>query len=238
MCTVTFIPQNKGFILTSNRDETRTRNARHLVTESLNKKIEAFYPRDTQHGGTWLATSEVGHVVCMLNGAFVPYDRSVLYPASRGALPLYLLEERSLDKLFHEFPMHRVAPYTMVYFDGEQLQEIRYDGDEIHHTLMNKNASQIWSSVTLYPEDVRMRRVEYFNQFLKRHELPSADALMRFHSSQPFGDNTNDFIMNRQGKVETVSITQVVVDDTNVTMRHQNLIEDETIEINRNLVVI
>jgi len=55
------------------------------------------------------------------------------------------------------------------------------------------------------------------------HRLPS--TVYRLHQSGSIGDPENDYVMNRNGRVCTVSITQIVLRDNQVRMQYNNLLE-------------
>jgi hypothetical protein len=55
------------------------------------------------------------------------------------------------------------------------------------------------------------------------HRLPS--TVYKLHQSGSVGDPENDYVMNRGGRVCTVSITQIVLRDSQVRMRYNDLLE-------------
>ena len=54
MCIVSFIPTEKGFTLTSNRDEQIDRSC-DKPEFHVNNKATLIYPKDSILGGTWFA---------------------------------------------------------------------------------------------------------------------------------------------------------------------------------------
>jgi len=58
------------------------------------------------------------------------------------------------------------------------------------------------------------------------HQAPvsSPRSLISLHLKGSIGDPENDFVMNRAGKVQTVSITQVIVHEKSARMRHLDLL--------------
>ena len=86
MCTVTYIPQKNGMILTSNRDEHISRGiALYPEFYQLNDKKLAF-PKDSKAGGTWFISNEQGDAGVLLNGAFEKHIPQPTYRKSRGWL--------------------------------------------------------------------------------------------------------------------------------------------------------
>jgi len=78
MCTVTYLPLKKGFILTSNRDERLLRKPSTVPQIQLINKVAVLFPRDMEANGTWMATAQNGRSVCLLNGAFEPHHHNPL----------------------------------------------------------------------------------------------------------------------------------------------------------------
>jgi hypothetical protein len=86
-------------------------------------------------------------------------------------------------------------------------------------------------------------REQVFRQWLTRHSLPSdidrpstvhrpsstvsrlPSAIYRLHQTGSVGDPENDYVMNRSGRVCTVSITQIVFRGNQVRMRYSDLLE-------------
>ncbi len=79
MCTVTVIPSGAGFRLVSNRDELRTRPPCEAPkVRTLESGARAIWPADRLAGGTWIAASDRGLALTLLNGN--PADPVALPP--------------------------------------------------------------------------------------------------------------------------------------------------------------
>jgi hypothetical protein len=223
MCTVTFWSSRKGFTITSNRDEHASRNARKLHKVVSKTGVEVYFPQDELRGGSWFAATDDGRVGCILNGAFEPYDVSQEWPESRGRMLLNYFDFADKEKFAGSYDFEKVAPFTFVVFDVE-LEEWKFDGKNLYRRSLDQKEKHIWSSVTLYPKPVRQARVSAFRSFQEMFADPDPVHLMDFHSSQPFGDGTNDFVMDRNGKVQTVSITQFTTVVKPEQIHHKDLI--------------
>ncbi len=84
MCTVTFIPVNDRYYITSNRDEKRIRSQAifpQVHTENGNKII---YPQDADAGGSWIAMHGNGNAAVLLNGAFEKHEPDPPYKKKPG----------------------------------------------------------------------------------------------------------------------------------------------------------
>ena len=70
MCTVTFVRTEKGFILTSNRDE---KSARKTIKPKVYKHGEKslVYPKDELAGGTWVSTNANNRIACLLSRSLI-----------------------------------------------------------------------------------------------------------------------------------------------------------------------
>jgi hypothetical protein len=85
-----------------------------------------------------------------------------------------------------------------------------------------------WSSVTLYPEDVRVWRKSLFEKWLVAHQDFDQDEIMRFHRYGSGDDNWNGFVMNREERVKTLSISSVQKLSNTFVFRHSDLVAGET----------
>ena len=65
MCTVTFIPHQNGFYLTSNRDEKVTRSKAIHPKIVEHNQVKLIYPKDNDHNGTWICLKENNLAACL-----------------------------------------------------------------------------------------------------------------------------------------------------------------------------
>src|SRR5688572_14033689 len=140
MCTVTYIPQEKGFILTSNRDERTDRlTSGHIVNSEIDG-TQIYFPQDMQAGGTWIAAAENGYSLCLLNGAFQPYKSNGVSKKSRGLMLLDFFgygADVGLNSDPSHFTRHYdfrgIEPFTLLFarlHDNKRLLcELRWDGE-------------------------------------------------------------------------------------------------------------
>ena len=208
MCTVSYLPLNDGYILTSNRDETPLRKATEVVSETRHKEVITF-PRDPNSGGSWFAVSDSGRVACLLNGAFEPFEISQKYPLSRGTVLIHSFDYQSADQFVEKYDFSPTAPFTLLLLRDRDIHEIIWDGVQIHHAMLDPTIHHFWSSVTLYPPDVRTWRRELFHDWVTGQRHYDQDAIIGFHKYGGKGDEANDFVMNRGEKVKTLSISSV-----------------------------
>jgi uncharacterized protein with NRDE domain len=223
MCTVTYIPAKNSFFLTSNRDEKQTR----LRAEEPNWQKFAsgnlLFPKDGNAGGTWMALHENGNAMVLLNGGFVPHVSIPPYRKSRGLIFLDVFDHPRPIDAFTQIHLHKIEPFTLVIRQPEQLFEARWDGQEKAITELDAASAYIWSSVTLYTEDVIAKRKAWFEAFQKEYNEIGAKELLHFHRFAGDGDGTNDVLMNRNNEMLTVSITQLQRRDELSFMQYHDL---------------
>ena len=226
MCTVTFIPTSENdFILTSNRDESPKRRTLmpdyHIID---GRKL--LYPMDANAGGTWIGISDRKRLVCVLNGAFKKHKRNPPYRESRGNIAKTLLVVNSASETIDSMDCSGIEPFTMIIVDWKQglnLMEFVWDGTN-KHVAHRPNAPRLWSSSTLYDEQMKAQRQHWFSE-LRAEKTLTADVLLEFHEKKESGNPDLGLVMNR-GYVQTTSITQVQRLGEEVRMRHHDLVHD------------
>jgi uncharacterized protein with NRDE domain len=230
MCTVTYIPKGPGdYILTSNRDENWKRSPQQLTQKEVNGQ-QLTFPRDTAAGGTWIVCSSQDRMVCLLNGAFEKHSHRPPYRRSRGLMVLDHFDFPDAKSFFSTYEFEGMEPFTMIIYDRGQLWEARWDEQRLHTQQLDENSTHIWSSSTLYPPPIRTKRVQWFEDWKKGRTDFSLEAIYHLHRHGGEGDPENDYVMNRDGKVQTVSITQVVKMEEDHRMIYHDLLRDNRIE--------
>lgn len=223
MCTVSFIYKgNQEFVLTSNRDESPTRATNLPVAyEVLGAKM--IYPKDAVAGGTWIGMSEKKRVVCLLNGGFRIHKRLPEYRHSRGIVVKDFLASDVILETVEAYNLDLIEPFTIVIVDwneGIQLFELVWDGTQKHFQKLPLTIPHIWSSSTLYTEEMKQLRRDWFADFQQKNAL-NAVSILDFHQNAGIGDVNVDTMMDR-GVVKTISITQVEKSEEIVTMKYQD----------------
>ena len=222
MCTVSYLPTQNGFILTSNRDESPDRGISEVATLEDGEQI-IYFPKDPAAGGSWFGFSSSGTVACLLNGAYEPYDRSQVFPKSRGIILLESFKYPTARVFAEQHDLSETAPFTIVIESNGEISQTIWDGRSATFDILDPDVPHFWSSVTLYPEHVRKWRRTLFETWLKEHDQPTQDAIMDFHRFGGRGDAENDFVMDRNGIVKTLSISSVISLAEVYNFRHLNL---------------
>lgn len=228
MCTVTWIPDGSGgHFLTSNRDEAPHRAALHLSHRLTSSGETLHYPVDSGAGGTWICFSDQGRAICLLNGARRKHRHRPPYRRSRGLVVLDAFEEESFSTFIQAYDLHGVEPFTMVMADTQAARVLIWNGRIKTVETIAPNDTRIWSSSTLYPYPVRLRRRRLFAQFLRKYPQPDLDQILSFHHLET-GDHHNDFIMNREDRVRTISVTAAHLSTKDPYWIHKDLLHHKT----------
>lgn len=231
MCTVTYLPQStlKSFILTSNRDEKVLRST--IPPEFyIHNGIRLGFPKDVLAGGSWITISENRRVCCLLNGAFVAHKKESFHTKSRGLILLEIASSKQpVSSLYQSLELSHVEPFTIITIDLTEdkinsFTEFIWTGHEKFLRKLDINEPHIWSSVTLYSEEQRQLRKSWFTNFNEKYgDAFSHDEILSFHSANHTNDTATNVIMEREGGLKTVSITQIISKDSSVKMRYYDL---------------
>ncbi len=210
MCTVTYLPQSSNsFILTSNRDEDVLRQVAFPVHKYKINDVQVYYPKDPKAGGTWIASGSNGFTVCLFNGAFKPHKSTGNYRRSRGLVLLDFFKYSNQYDFIEQYDFTNIEPFSLVFVKHQNnkigLYELKWDGENPHHLNHDSSLPHIWSSSTLYSEEVISQRESWFSDWVRKNEIFTMDAILMFHHFGGSGDMANDIVMNRSTK-KTVSI--------------------------------
>ncbi len=227
MCTVSFINNNGVVIITSNRDEKVIRPGALAPRNYCVNGKNIMYPKDQKAGGTWFAVDENGTVLVLLNGGIKKHDSLFLYRKSRGLIALDIISNASPKDFWNEINLEDIEPFTLVLYQKEELYELIWDGITKWKTLLDVTKNHIWSSVTLYSEEIRKNRSRWFFDFLKDKNEVSTLDMLDFHRNTQNDDSENGLIINRENTLKTLSVTQVVIKQNKGTMKYFDLIKTE-----------
>ena len=211
MCTVTFIPLGRDeFVLTSNRDVSSRRAPGSEPAIHVENGVRLLYPKDGKAGGTWIGSSRDNRLICLLNGGFVNHRRKQEYRKSRGLIVTELLAAEDLDERLGSIDLDSIEPFTLVLVQWEdemRLSEFVWDGNSKHLRELSIEP-RIWSSSTLFDEDMRNTRKIWFESWKSEDELSPA-GILDFHKTAGEGNDQVGVVLRRD-QVGTVSITQFV----------------------------
>jgi uncharacterized protein with NRDE domain len=225
MCTVTYFPlSDNNFILTSNRDETPLRNT-IPPQKYLENGAVLTYPKDELAGGTWIGLSDTKRLVCLLNGGFEIHTKKSSYRMSRGIIVKNILSADDGVSYINNFNFIDVEPFTLILVDWNirlETYELVWDGVNKHFKKLPQ-APKIWSSSTLYTEEMKQLRKEWFSDFLSKNSNFYQDKIIEFHKNEKLGTPETSLKMKRS-LVETVSITSVVKLNSEIVMNYVDFV--------------
>lgn len=222
MCTVSFVNSAGKIIITSNRDEQVERPA----LEPRNYKIgdkNVFFPKDPKAGGTWFAVSEHANVIVLLNGASQKHQWSPPYRKSRGLIVLDLIGSDSPIAAWETIGLDSIEPFTLVLYEAQRLHQLRWDGTHKESVELDPKQGYIWSSATLYPQNIRDTRARWFEQFLYTRPDVNESEMFNFHRYTEDADRENGLVIDRDF-LKTLSITQTVIEHNSVRLLHHDLL--------------
>jgi uncharacterized protein with NRDE domain len=227
MCTVTYIPHNDSFFLTSNRDEKKTRLKAAPPQWYKFASGNLLFPKDGNADGTWMALHENGNAMVLLNGGLVNHHYNPPYRKSRGLIFLDVFDHPQPVSAFEQIHLNKIEPFTLVIRQANQLFETRWDGQEKTISELDPSSAYIWSSATLYSDDIIKKRKNWFEVFLKEYASAGSKEILHFHRFAGDGDEKNDVLMNRDNELFTVSITQLHRHKELSHMHYHDLISDQ-----------
>lgn len=131
MCTLSAIPAPEGVRVAFNRDESPTRAPALPPTVVRTGEWSAAFPVDPESGGTWLAATDTGLVLALLN-VNTESKRAAQPRGSRGSVIPAVLGARSpWDAVFaveRAANVSGLAPFRLVAIDREAVADYRWDG--------------------------------------------------------------------------------------------------------------
>ena len=221
MCTVSYVPLGSGhFILTSNRDENPERVTIEPGKETnIVQSDSIICPKDSKAGGSWIGMSTNGKVACLLNGAFIKHKHIPPYRKSRGLVLMDYFQANSAIEYHNKVDLNGIENFTLLMLENGMVYEFRWDGEEKFFQLKDESESHLWSSCTLYPEEVAEQKNEKFHHWIEKIESPNAEEIAFFHGL----NNAEGFLLELP-MVKTVSITSIEKTPTHIQMDYHDLL--------------
>ena len=227
MCTVSFVPANNSYFITSNRDEKIIRKQAIPPMQYYVKDQTLVYPKDADGGGSWIAMNEFGNAAVLLNGAFRKHVSLPPYELSRGLVFTDIISSHMPARSFLRLDLIKAEPFTVIILEKDCLYECRWNGSQKHCRQLPESRSYIWSSVTLYDAQMIQKREQWFAEFLNNNLHPSQEEILHFHRFAGKEDTRNSLCMNRDDQMLTVSITAMELTPNKGSMLYNDLKSDE-----------
>lgn len=233
MCCLTIVKtQHHNIVFTHNRDEQWSRQTRGTFVQEYwfgNKKI--WMPKDSLVDGTWIG-SDGTRAAAILNGYKINHLKKEKYRTSRGTIIPQFLKKPDIQKFLESFDPSGIEPFTLIVADNKKyITEIGWDEKEIHITKHNVESPMIFSSFTLYDDDIQQKRKNLFLSLVTTQT--NQDDLWQFHKTK--GEDHGNFInVDYNNEISTVAISQIVLGDQPV-FYYQSLLENQQ---KQNLILI
>lgn len=226
MCSLSYLPQKEGFILSHNRDELPQRESSSTLEEREDVGLKGFFPQDLKAGGTWMGVHESGWTLCLLNGGSIPYLRKLPYAYSRGKVILNFFQNPNLEELQKE-SFEGVEPFTLILARAGELWQLQHDPNANHWKALNPNEAHFWSSTKLYHPNIRAAREARFRRWLGRQETISAGLIESFHLDRQLSAKEGGLLLDSGFILETVSFCQAEYQNNQLDFRYHYLLQDQ-----------
>ncbi len=132
------------------------------------------------------------------------------------------VSDPNVSAFLENYELNGIAPFTLLIFENDRLNELVWDGEKKHHHKLPVSEPRIWSSATLYTPEIRAYRKKLFEDWTSETEQYDRESIMSFHQMAN-GDPFNDFVMDRDGIVSTLSITCIVLKPSSGSILHQEI---------------
>lgn len=231
MCTVSFYKDTEKVVITHNRDEHISRPLALDPQKILMGNKIVYCPIDPKSNGTWFALENIGNVFVLLNGAEKKHTSSPPYKKSRGLILLDIVASENFLKTWKEIDLYNIEPFTIIAFVNYKLFQLRWNENEKLLVRLETEKAHIWSSTTLYSDEIIKKREIWFSEFLiQKQQIFSSNDFINFHNSK--NDLQNGLIINRNQQILTKNITQCEIKKNEFTLTHFDLIRDKKTVIN------
>ncbi|SDE12320.1 Transport and Golgi organisation 2 [Dyadobacter soli] len=225
MCTVTYIPTERGAFLTSNRDERTDRTpAEPPVTRSGGDSL--LYPRDAHAGGTWIAMKGRRDAAVLLNGGFTNHRREPFYRKSRGIVMLEIIDSTAPTECFASMPLEGIEPFTLILFIRGALVRCTWDGIRKHCQELDSTRPHIWASATLYGREAQEMRVRSLQNWFAKTTINTRNVL-DFHLQDDIRFNASQSFHSNRAAMATVSVTSIDLDSEEPAVYYHDLLSEK-----------
>jgi hypothetical protein len=177
MCTVTIVPLEDGYRLMCNRDEQHTRPAALPPRRLSIDGGQATMPIDPQGGGSWIAVTDGGLTIAMLNRMPLRAPAAPGALRSRGEIVTALASSRGLDQV--AAALERIEPaayraFQLVAVAGQEVMAATSDGAEIDIATRELRQPVIFTSSSLGDASAERMRAPLFQAMVVHAEDPLA----------------------------------------------------------------
>ncbi|MBL6658221.1 MAG: NRDE family protein [Flavobacteriales bacterium] len=225
MCTVSYIPRNNDFILTSSRDESVNRPTSTPKKRMLNKE-SLIFPKDSKSGGTWIASSK-SRILCLLNGK-INKTVNALTKISRGQILLDNFKFLNTKDFLKQIPLKYVEPFILLQVDFEKnthIQEFNWNGEKLTVRSLDNTIPHLWTSTSLYSNEVKQKRHDLLLDWETKNQ---GNNPIDFHLDLKENNSELFEIKKKKSDILTTSITSVEIKDKKVSFLYSDFISNKS----------
>ena len=216
MCTLSFIPNKRGYVVGMNRDE------QHLRTRSFPPAIfgNAIYPYEPSTKGTWLAINSAGLTLALLNkneDGPLPVklrSRGDLIPALISAESLADVHRRLLEVGFKG-----MWPFRLIAISGNEREVCEWS----RGTDLTKNhydwQPRHWFSSGMSDAEATRLRTTVVEDSWRQPNAGSLSWLRALHQSHEPQRGAFSICVHR-ADASSVSYSEIVYEDGSATFRY------------------
>lgn len=219
MCTVSISRHENRLIVTSNRDERRTRDEAGIRQELVGD-TQRIYPVDAQAHGTWVGVNDFGLASSLLNMYESDYKGNI----SRGLIIPRLLEFQTLTEarewLNVSFQVAEYSAFVLLLMDRDTLYRYRWDGVSMDEELIEFDHYFLESSSSVDLVNTITHRQNIFKEWQAKPGMDhSANGLLTFHCYREEGNATQSICMARE-LTHTKSVSQIEIANGIIDFRY------------------
>jgi hypothetical protein len=222
MCTVSFLPNGRGFYLAMNRDEKRDRFAALAPTIVDLQTRRAVFPSEPT-GGTWISANDAGVCLVLIN-----WHRIERQPkndvVSRGEVVRALAGESGVDEIaagVAKLPLRKLRPFRLIAVVPSERTVTEWRWNLEWLTVRDhKWQPRHWFSSGFDERRAELERQRACDAAHIRQSKGNLNWLRRLHRSHAPRRGPFSICMHRQD-ASTVSYTEVAVSEKRATMRYK-----------------
>lgn len=223
MCTVSIVgsPDGATLRLLMNRDERRLRPVASPPAVHQTFRGHAVWPTDPVSGGTWIAATDAGVALVVLN-----HDGHRRAPGllSRGAIIPMLAGARSLDDVLHQWSHldpSAFAPFRLLVIARDRLAVCTPWQRTPVATPVGR--ARIFASSSLGDAQVESIRGELFATTVRTEAHPWT-AQTRFHQ-HAWPDRRHLSVLMSRAEACTVSQTEIIITAHDVSLGYRPVVD-------------
>ena len=228
MCTVTVVPfAGHGFRMMCNRDERWSRPIASVPAVERAGRLDAIFPRDPLHGGTWIGANSAGLAVAVLN-RYDDEPRVDGIPAlhSRGAIAVELLRCGRLDEVvesMHGLAAAHYAPFRLVALHNARAVIVSSNGRAIDVVTRSLASPLVLTSSALGDARVEPLRRALFEDLVGCRPEQWLSGQSQFHRHQ-WPDRPEVSVLMARQDAGTVSRSTIDVSARGVRFHYEPLL--------------